>query len=382
MDVYLDNGATTRVDPRVVEAMKQYFLENYGNASSLHTIGSNARAALDDARARFAKLINAIENEIVFTSGGTESDNLAIKGFARANKLKGNQIIISPLEHKAILKSCETLKKEGFEITKLEVDDEGFVDPANLESLITDKTILVSIIHGNNVIGTIQDLEAIGRVCKKHRVAFHTDAVQSLVKVSIDVEKQKVDLMSFSSHKIHGPKGVGALFVRDGIKLAKLQDGGPQERNFRAGTENVPGIVGFVTAAELITQDELEKMKANRDHLIDRILTEIPDTKLNGAREKRLVNNVNIAFKYIEGESILTMLDAEGIAVSTGSACSAKDLKPNHVLLAIGMPPELCHGSIRMTLSKWTTKEEIDYTVDKLKEIVSRLRVMSPLGGE
>lgn len=380
MKVYLDNGATTRVDPQVVSAMSEFFLDEYGNPSSVHSLGSAAREVVESSRAKLAEMIGAAPDEIVFTSGGSESDNLALKGYARANRHKGNHIIVSAIEHKAVLKSCEALKQEGFDITLLPVDAEGFVSTAELESAITQRTILVSVMHANNVIGTIQDLASLGRVCKKHGVAFHSDTVQSFTKVPIDVEKMHVDMLSFSSHKIHGPKGVGALYVSKGVKLAKMIDGGPQEDGLRAGTENVPGIVGFVRAAGLVTSEEVSKMASLRDKLISRVLKEIPETQLNGPR-KRLANNVNISFKGIDGESILMALDSEGISVSTGSACSSHDSKPNHVLLAIGVPPEDCRGSVRMTLSKWTTDEEINYTVEKLKEIVFRLRKISPLRG-
>lgn len=379
MKVYLDNGATTMVDKEVEKAMLPYFTKIYGNAFSLHTFGQEAKQALEKSREIIAKKINADPNEIIFTSGGTESDNLAIKGVAHALKDKGNHIITTKIEHHAVENSCKALEKEGLKVTWLNVDKEGFVDLEQLKNSITDKTILVSIIHGNNEIGTIQDIETIGKICKEKNVYFHIDAVQSFTKVPIDVKKQNITLASFSAHKLHGPKGIGALYIKKGTKIKKLSDGGSQESNLRAGTENIPYIVGFAKAVEIAKQEDCKKMQELRDYFIEKVEKEIPEVKLNGSREKRLCNNVNIIFKYIEGEALLLKLDDRGIAVSTGSACSSRDLKPSHVLIAIGLHPALAHGSIRFTLSKFTTKEELDYTIKSLKEAVAELRSISPL---
>ena len=379
MKVYLDNGATTKVDDEVLKAMMPYFNEKYGNASSLHEYGREAKDAMDNARKIIADKINAEPEEIMFTSGGTESDNFAIKGVAYANKHKGNHIITSKTEHHAVLYSCKQLEKEGFRVTYLDVDNDGFIKLEELKKAINDKTILVSINHANNEIGTIQEIEKIGKICKEKNVYLHTDAVQSFTKVPIDVEKMNIDLISMSAHKLHGPKGVGALFVKKGTKIQKLADGGSHEFNKRAGTENISGIVGFGKAVELMEEKHISYMIKLRDILINMIMNEITDVKFNGAKEKRLCNNINISFKYIEGESLLLHLDMKGIAVSTGSACSSKSLEPSHVLLAIGLPHEIAHGSIRFTLSKYTTKEDIDYTLKNLKEIVENLRKISPL---
>jgi cysteine desulfurase len=379
MKVYLDNGATTRVDDEVLKAMLPYFNKKYGNASSLHQFGVEAKEAMDKARAIIAKKLNAEPEEIIFTSGGTESDNLAIKGIAYNNKNKGNHIITTKIEHHAVLNSCKQLEKEGFKVTYLDVDKDGLVKLEELKKAISDKTILVSINHANNEIGTIQDLETISKICKESDIYLHSDAVQSFTKVPIDVKKVNIDLISMSSHKIHGPKGIGALFIKKGVKIKKLADGGDHEFKIRAGTENIPGIVGFAKAVEMIKEKDINQMTELRDYLINRIIKEIPDVKLNGHKEKRLCNNVNISFKYIEGESLLLHLDIKGIAVSTGSACSSKSLEPSHVLLAIGLSHEIAHGSIRFTLSKYTTKQEIDYTIKNLKDIVKNLRKISPL---
>jgi cysteine desulfurase len=378
MKAYLDNGATTRTDPLVVEAMLPYFGEKYGNASSLHSFGREAKQALEEARATIAKKINGLPEEIIFTSGGTESDNLAIKGIAFAHKDKGNHIITSKIEHPAVLSTCASLEKDGFKVTYIDVDKEGFVKLENLEKAITPKTILITIMHANNEIGTVQPIDKIGEICKKHKIFFHTDAVQSFTKVPIDVKKINVDLISISGHKIHGPKGVGALFVKKGTKLKKLNEGGSHELKLRAGTENVSGIVGFSKAATLTDEKTLAHMAKLRDKMINELL-KIPHTQLNGPREMRLCNNVNISFHYIEGESMLMTLDDKGIAVSTGSACSSQSLEPSHVLLAIGLTPVVAHGSIRFTLSKFTTEEEIDYTISAVKEAVNRFREFSPL---
>ena len=377
--IYLDNAATTKTDEAAIKAMIPFYAELYGNPSSFHDFGLEAKDAVEKSRKIIAKSINADENEIVFTSGGTESDNLAIKGIAHANKDKGNHIITSKIEHHAILYTCNALEKEGFNVTYVNVDEEGIVKFDEIEKAITDKTILISIMHANNEIGSIQPIEKIGEIAKRHNVLFHTDAVQSFTKEKIDVKKTNVDLISFSSHKIHGPKGVGALFIKKGTKLKKLSDGGHHEFNKRAGTENVPGIVGFAKAVEISKKENIEKIRKLRDHMIQEILKKIPDTKLNGSKTQRLANNINISFKYLEGESLLLHLNNKGIAVSTGSACTSDSLEPSHVITSIGVPHEEAHGSIRFTLSKYTTKEEIDYTVKNLVPIVKTLRQMSPL---
>jgi cysteine desulfurase len=379
MRAYLDNGATTRLDEKVAEVIRSNFLEDYGNASSLHALGQKAKKALEESRAIIAHQINAEPGEIVFTSGGTESDNLAIKGIAYANKEKGKHIITTKIEHHAVERSCKALEKEGFNITWLGVDKEGFVNMKDLEKAITKETILVSIIHGNNEIGIIQDIGAIGALCRKKGVYFHTDAVQSFTKVPIDVKKQEITLASFSAHKIHGPKGVGALYIRKVTKIKKLMDGGSQENGLRAGTENIPGIAGFAKAVELSQKVDCKKIEELRDYFISRLEKEIPEVKLNGSRKKRLCNNANITFRFIEGEALLIKLDDKGIASSTGSACSSRELKPSHVLTAIGVPPQEAHGSIRFTLSRFTTKEELDYTVNTIQEVVAELRKISPL---
>ena len=381
MRIYLDNGATTMVDPEVVKAMEPYFTKTYGNPSSLHSFGQEAKEALEKSREIIAKKINAEPNEIIFTSCGTESDNLAIKGVAYANKDKGNHIITTKIEHHAVENSCKALEKEGFKVTWLNVDKEGLINLEELKKSITDKTILVSIIHGNNEIGTIQDIEAIGKICKEKNVYFHTDTVQSFTKVPIDVKKQNITLASFSAHKIHGPKGIGALFIKKGTKIKKLNDGGSQEFNLRPGTENIPYIVGFAKAVELAKEEECKKMAELRDFFIQKVEKEIPEVIVNGSKEKRLCNNANITFKYIEGEALLIRLDDKGISVSTGSACSSRELKPSHVLTAIGLHPAMAHGSIRFSLSKFTTKDELDYTIKNVKEVVQDLRRLSPLWG-
>lgn len=378
MKVYLDNGATTQVAKEITQTMQMILTKKFGNPNSLHSFGEEAKEEMEKARMIIAKKINADPSEIIFTSGGTESNNLAIKGIVYKNKEK-NHIITSAIEHPAVSRTCEALEKEGFKITYLSVDREGFIDLKKLEDAITPQTILVTIMHANNEIGTIQDIESIGKICLAKNVMFHTDAVQSFTKVPIDVKKINVDLMSLSAHKIHGPKGIGVLFIRKGVRLKPLFTGGEQEGKTRAGTENTSGIVGFGKAVELIKEKDVEKMKQLRDKLI-KGLEKIPDTIINGPRgDKRLANNVNASFKYVEGESLLYHLDGKGIAVSTGSACSSHSLSPSHVLIAIGLKPEEAHGSIRLTLSKYTTKEEIEYTIKNLKEVVEGLRKISPL---
>ncbi|NOR85810.1 aminotransferase class V-fold PLP-dependent enzyme [archaeon] len=381
--VYLDNSASTRVLDEVVSAMIPYFTEIYGNPSSLHSFGIKAKKALDDSRKIVANSINANPEEIIFTSGGTESDNIAVFGVAAARK--DGRIITTKIEHPAIKNTVQKLKTQGFEVLFIDVDYEGFINIKQLEESINADTILVSIIHANNEIGTIQDIETIGNIIKTKNpnTYFHVDAVQSYMKLPIDVVSAKIDLLSIASHKIHGPKGVGALYIRNGVKLKSLQLGGSHEKNLRAGTENVPGIVGFAKAVELNLVD-LEEYTKNlvflRDRLIDGIEKRIPHVILNGPRGvSRNSNNVNISFKHIEGESILLYLDMQGIAVSTGSACSSTSLKPSHVLEAIGLPVEICHGSIRFTLSRYTTKEEIDYVLEVFPKIIAKLRALSPL---
>lgn len=378
MKVYLDNGATTKVSEDVKKSMDPFFSEDYGNASSLHDFGRKAKKALENSRRVIAEYINAEPGEIIFTSGGSESDNLAIKGVAFSNIDKGNHIITSKIEHPAVLETCRFLERHGFEVTYLDVDNEGFISLEDLKNAITDRTILVSIMHANNEIGTLEPIEEIGKICKSKGIYFHTDAVQSFTKSKIDVRSSNIDLASFSSHKIHGPKGVGALFIREGIRIDKMSHGGHHEFNKRAGTENIPGIVGFAKAVEVADESSILKMAELRDILIEE-LTKIENTQLNGPKDKRLCNNVNIAFNFVEGESLLTMLDLAGIAVSTGSACSSRSLEPSHVLLAIGLKHEIAHGSIRFTLSRYTTEEEIRYVVDIVKKSVKKLREMSPL---
>ncbi len=378
MKVYLDNGATTKASKEVVEEINKYLTDIYGNASSIHTFGEAAKAGMDEARKIIAKKLNAEPEEIIFTSGGTESDNLAIKGATYANKDKGNHIITSKIEHHAVLHSCKSLEKEGYKVTYLDVGKDGMIDPQDVKKAITKETILVTIMHANNEIGTIQPIEEIGKICKEKKVCFHTDAVQSFTKVPLDVRKTEVDMISISAHKIHGPKGIGALYVRKGTRIKPLFDGGSHEFKIRPGTENVAGMAGFAKAVSISSDNDCKKMKELRDMLIDGLL-KVPNTQLNGDREKRLCNNVNIAFNFIEGESMLALLDMEGIAVSTGSACTSKTLEPSHVLVALGLKHEVCHGSIRFTLSKYTTEEEIRYTIQKVKAAVERLRVMSPL---
>jgi cysteine desulfurase len=379
--IYLDNGATTMMDPEIVKAMTPYFSEKYGNASSTHMMGIWARQAVDESRHAIASSIGAKDDEIIFTSGGTESNNLAIKGIAFANKDKGKHIIITKIEHDCVLNSCKWLETQGFEVTYLNVDNKGIVKPEELESAIRKDTILVSIIHGNNEIGTIQDLKRLGEICRKHTVYFHTDACQSYTKTELDVKKQNLDLVTLNAHKIHGPKGIGVLYIRHGIKITPLLHGGGHEFKLRSGTENVPGIVGFAKAVKLAMNDKhIKQMTKLRDKLIDEVLRRIPETRLNGTSgNTRLCNNANFAFKYVEGESIGAMLDAKGISSSTGSACSSKSLEPSHVLIAIGLKPEDAHGSLRLTLSRFTTEKEIDAVADELPKIIEKLRKISPL---
>ena len=378
-EIYLDNGGTTKIDKEVLVAMMPYLEEEYGNPSAIYKKGMDSKDAIDHAREIIAKSINANPEEIIFTSGGTESNNLAIKSIAFTNKDKGNHIITTTTEHKCVLDSCKWLSKQGFEITYLSVDNEGFVNLEELNKTITDKTILVSIAHGNNEIGTIQDLAAIGTVCKKNNVYFHTDACQSYTKTILDVDAQNLDLVTINAHKINGPKGIGAVYIRKGTRIDAWQHGGDQENRKRAGTENVPAIVGFGKAVEIANQGNVKHMARLRDYLIKKLL-QIPEVRLNGpAGNERLCNNVNVSFHSIEGESIGEFLDLEHISTSTGSACAAKSLDPSHVLTAIGLTHEECNGSLRLTLSKYSTKEDIDALLEVLPGIVTRLREISPV---
>jgi cysteine desulfurase len=377
--IYLDHAATTPVAKEVLEEMLPYFKEKYGNASSLHNFGIEAREAIEKARDFILNKLNGKEHKLIFTSGGTESNNFAIKGIAFANKNKGKHIITTKVEHACILNTCKWLESQGFEITYLDVDREGFVDLSKLEKAIKKDTILVSVIHGNNEIGTINPIREIGKICKERGVYFHTDACQSFTKVPIDLEKDNVDLITINSHKIFGPKGVGALIIREDINVTPLLHGGGHEFGYRSGTENVPGIVGFAKAVEIMDGKKIEHMRRLRDKLIEGIL-EIEDTRLNGPRENRLCNNANFSFKYIEGESLVLHLNDKGIAASTGSACSSSKLEPSHVLLAIGLKPEEAHGSLRLTTGIYNTMEEIEYAIEAVKECVNRLREISPFG--
>lgn len=379
MRVYLDHAATTPVDEEVLKAMQEFFSKKFGNASSLHSWGREAREALEESREKVAKLINADANEIVFTGSGTESDNLAIKGIAYKHR-KGH-VITSKIEHPAVLETCKYLEKKGFDVTYLPVDKYGLVDPKQVEEAIRDDTILISIMHANNEIGTIEPIEEIGKIAKKHGIPFHTDAVQSVGKIEVDVKKLNVDLLSMSSHKIYGPKGVGALFIKHGIKIEPILHGGGHEHGLRSSTENIAGIVGFAKACELAKKrlhEDAEKMKKLRDKIIKETL-KIEESYLTGHPEKRLPNNASFYFKGIEGESLVLMLDAKGIATSTGSACSSKKLQASHVLLAIGIKPEDAHGSLRVTLGRENSEEEIDYFLEVLPQVVEELRKISPL---
>ncbi len=380
--IYMDNAATTPVKKEVLEEMLPYFTEKYGNPSSVYSLGSMSKRAVEDAREKVAKALGANPREIFFTGGGSESDNWAIKGVAFANYDKGNHIITSKIEHHAILHTCEYLEKKGFEVTYLDVDEYGIVDLEQLRNAITDKTILISIMFANNEIGTIQPIKEIGEIAKEKNIYFHTDAVQAIGNIKIDVKELNIDLLSLSAHKFYGPKGIGALYVRQGVKIDPLITGGAQERKRRAGTENVPAIVGLGKAIELAYTNFEEKnnrLIKLRDMLIEKIKSNIDYVRLNGHPVKRLPGNVNMCFQFIEGESLLLSLDMEGIAASSGSACTSGSLDPSHVLLAIGLSHEIAHGSLRLTLGDFNTEEEIDYVVEKLVKIVERLRSMSPL---
>jgi len=380
--IYLDNAATTKTRPEVVEAMLPYFTELYGNPSSVYGFASQNKEAVTVAREQIAKALNAPTQDVYFTAGGSEADNWALKAAAEAYKDKGNHIITTKIEHHAILHTCEYLEKNGCEVTYLDVDENGVVDLEQLKKSIKPTTILISVMYANNEIGTLQPIKEIGQIAKENGVLFHTDAVQAFGQLPIDVVAENIDMLSASGHKLNGPKGIGFLYIKKGLKLRSLIHGGGQERKRRAGTENVPGIVGFGKAVELAVAGMEEKIKKEselRDYMIERVLAEIPYVRLNGHRTLRLPNNANFSFQFIEGESLLIMLDMKGICASSGSACTSGSLDPSHVLLAIGLPHEIAHGSLRLTLSEETTKEEIDYTIDQLKAIVENLRNMSPL---
>ena len=380
--IYLDNAATTKTSPEVVEAMLPYFTEHYGNPSSIYSFAAANKEVISKQRETIAGVIGAKENEIYFTAGGTEADNWALTATAEAYGAKGKHIITTKIEHHAVLHTCEYLQKRGYEVTYLDVDEDGLISLDELEKAIRPDTILISVMFANNEIGTMEPIKEIGAIAKKHDILFHTDAVQAFGHVPIDVQEMNIDMLSASGHKFHGPKGIGFMYLRNGVKIGPLIHGGAQERQRRAGTHNVPGIVGIGKAAE-ISVANMEKNNAYeislRDHLIERVLSEIPYSRLNGHRTDRLPNNANFCFRFIEGESMLILLDQAGICGSSGSACTSGSLDPSHVLLAIGLPHEIAHGSLRLTISEKTTMEDIDYTVDTLKKIIERLRSMSPL---
>lgn len=381
--VYLDHSATTPVDREVANLMMTYYTEKYGNPSSVHSFGREAKQALEEARSQVAALIGAAPQEVIFTSGGTEADNLAILGTAEAMRNKGRHIITSAIEHHAVLETCEYLEKNGFDLTIIPVNEEGIVPLADIQKAIRPDTILISIMHANNEVGSIQPVVEIGKLAKEHGIIFHVDAVQSLGKIPVNVEEMNVDLLTVSSHKIYGPKGVGALYIRKGVRVVPLVHGGGQEKKRRSGTENTPGIIGFGRACELAGQrmaDDTKQLEKLRDKLIQGILERIDYVKLNGPLgEKRLPNNVNVSIQFVEGESLLLSLDMLGIAASSGSACTSGSLDPSHVLLAMGLPHEIAHGSLRFTLGRQNTEEDIDYVLEQLPKIVERLRMMSPL---
>jgi cysteine desulfurase len=380
--IYLDHNATTPVHPEVFEAMLPYYKDKFGNASSIHSFGREAKVALEESREKVAKFINASPQEIYFTCGGTESDNLAIKGIAFANRKKGKHIITSKIEHHAVLESCKFLEKEGFEITYLPVDKYGFVDPDELKKAIRKDTVLVSIMHVNNEVGTIQPLEELCKITKEKGAYFHTDAVQSVGKMPVDVQKLNVDMLSMSGHKIYGPKGVGAIYIRKGTRITSWSHGGSHERSRRAGTENVPGIVGLAKTVEIAQRDmeqQSQQMKNLTEAFYQKVTHAIPDVILNGHLEKRIPNTLNLSFKAVEGESVILSLDLKGVAVASGSACTSGTLEPSHVLSAMGISPEIAQGAIRFSFGRENTMEDVEYVVGVLPEIVSRLRAMSPL---
>lgn len=384
-NVYLDYSATTPVKEEVLKEMLPYFSEYYGNPSSLYSIAQQSKEALEKARSRVAKLINAQMQEVFFTAGGSESDNWALEGVVRAKKNKGNHIITTKIEHHAILHTAEYLEKQGIEVTYVGIDKNGRVNPKEIEAAIKDNTVLISVMFVNNEIGTVQPIEEIASIAKKHDIVFHTDAVQALGNVEIDVQALGIDIMSMSSHKIYGPKGIGAMYIRKGVEINNFLHGGGQEMKKRAGTENLPGIVGFGKAAELGMinfDDHVEYISKLRDYFISEIQSKIDDVEINGSMKHRHPGNANLTFKYIEGESMLILLDMEGISVSTGSACSSKSLEPSHVLSALGVPLESIHGTLRFSIGDFTTKEDVDYVVEKLVEIVKKLRKLSPISRE
>jgi cysteine desulfurase len=379
--IYLDNAATTSVLPEVFESMRPFFTENYANASAVYTFGQEARQAMDSARAVIAKTLNARPCEIYFTAGGSESDNWALKAVAEKLSDKGKHIITTKIEHHAILHTCEYLEEHGFEVTYLTPDSDGIISADAVEAAIRPDTILISVMTANNEIGTIEPIAKIGAVAKKHGVIFHTDAVQAYAHIPMDVQAMNIDLLSASGHKFHGPKGIGFLYVREDVKIGPLIHGGAQERNRRAGTSNIPGIVGMAKAAEVVTacmEETMSRQQELRNYLIDRLVNEIPHTTVNGSVEHRLPANVNVCFDFVEGETVLILLDQVGICASAGSACTSGSLEPSHVLLSLGVNQELAHGSLRISMGEDTTKEDLDFVVDKLKEIIPRLRKMSP----
>ena len=381
----MDHSATTPVAPEVLEAMLPYFGEKFGNASSLHSFGLEAKEALEESRTKVAALLGAQPEEIIFTSGGTESDNLALKGigYRSKEKGKGNHIITTSIEHPAILETCRKLETQGFEVTYLPVTKDGLVDPGTVESAIKKETVLISVMHANNEIGTIQPLKEIGEIAAQKDIFFHTDAVQTAGKIPIDVNDMGLDLLSISAHKLYGPKGVGALYVRKGTRLDSIVQGGGHERGLRSGTENVAGIVGLARAADLASQEmasEAKRLTDLRDKLAKMVLDSVKDAWINGTMEKRLPGNLNFGFRYVEGESLLLFLDSKGIAVSTGSACSSKKLEPSHVLMSLGLKAEECHGSLRITMGRSNTEEDVDYVARSITEAVERFRSISALG--
>ncbi len=379
--IYMDHAATTPVDEQVMKAMNPYQCERYGNASSIHRTGQVAKEALETSREVIADKVNASPEEIIFTSGGTESNNFALKGVAFANRDKGRHIITTRVEHGCVLNSCRWLETQGFKVTYLGVDENGMVRPDDVSQAITKDTIAVSVIHGNNEVGTVAPIREIGRICTENGVYFHTDACQSFTKVPIDVEKDNLDMVTINAHKIYGPKGVGALYIKKCTRIDAWQHGGGHERNLRSGTENIPSIVGFAKSVEIACESDIAHMKGLRDILITRVLSEVLDCSLNGHPAQRLCNNANISFKGIEGEALLLRLDLHGIACSTASACSSHTLEPSHVLMAMGLGAEDAHSSIRFSVGKENTLEDIEYTIDMLKKEVGLLRKISPVGG-
>jgi cysteine desulfurase len=380
--IYLDHAATTPTRPEVVEAMLPYFADSFGNPSSIYSYGQEARGAIEEARIKVAELIGARSEEIVFTGGGTEADNFALKGIAYASEHKGNHIITTSIEHHAVLEACKFLERSGFKISCLPVDKYGLVDPDDVKKAITDRTILISVMHANNEVGTIEPVEEIGKIAREAGIHLHSDAVQTVGHIPVNVDKLKVDLLSISAHKLYGPKGVGALYVRKGTKSVSFMQGGEQEKRRRAGTENVPGIVGLGKAVEFAGQEmdrEIDRLAALRDKLIKGVMQRIDHIRLNGHPQKRLPNNVNVSVDFVEGESMLLNLDLEGICASTGSACSSASLKPSHVLLALGLSPEQAHGSLRFTLGRDNTEADVGRVLEVLPGIIARLRAMSPL---